>query len=120
VTGNGNGHSAELIKGRGIRHRKATRAERVALAADVATGVKRVDLSNGQLCDLFNVSAVELRDELQRRAAATNGNGGAQRSVLDIPVPDMTTPTLREMAAELVDHLDLDGAVDLLVAITER
>src|SRR5947207_2388314 len=104
--GHANGHSAELIKGRGIRHRKASPSQRVHFAADVAVGAKRVELSNGQLCDLFEISPVALRDELQRRAA-TSGNGNDE-------------PDLAAMAIELVARLGLDGAFDLLVEVTER
>src|SRR5262245_50839808 len=100
--GNGNGS----VNGRGLKHLKASQQERVGLAADVVTGEKHVDLSYGQLCSVFDVPPVALRNELKRRAAVGNGNGGAEN--------------LTAMAAELVSQLGLDGAFDLLVEVTER
>ena len=103
VTGNGNGS----VKGRGLKHLKATQQELVGLAADVATGAKHLDLSRGQLCAVFGVSPPALRAELKARAAANgDGNGGAE--------------TLPAMAVELVNRLGLDGAFDLLVEAAER
>ena len=103
VTGNGN----RPINGRGLKHLKASLQVRVALAADVATGERHVDLSYGQICSVFDVPPPALRAELKARATANgNGNGGAD--------------TLTAMATELVDHLGLDRAFDLLVEVTER
>jgi hypothetical protein len=48
-----------------------TPAERIAFAADVATGAKQLDLSRGQLCSVFHVTPAALRDEIKAR----NGNG---------------------------------------------
>jgi hypothetical protein len=72
VKGNGS------INGRGLRHLKLSSQERVALAADVATGAKHVDLSHGQLCSVFEVTPPALRAELKARAAA-NGTGNGEQ-----------------------------------------
>jgi hypothetical protein len=103
ATGNG----SVLVNGRGIRQRKLSREQAVALAADLATGEKPFRPSLTQACSAVNnVPVTAVRAEIKRRAAATNGNGGAE--------------TLTAMAAELVDRLGLDGALDLLIAATER
>jgi hypothetical protein len=117
--GDGGDGSAPPLKGAGLNHRKISPQARVDLAADVATGVRRLDLSHGQLCAVFGVTPPALRAELKARAAA-NGNGGAQScSVLDVPFPG-AAETLREMADVLIDHLGLDGACDLLIETAER
>jgi hypothetical protein len=71
TTTNGNGNGSDAVSGRGLAHRKWTLAERVAHAADVATGVKHLDLSHGQLCSVFHITAAALRAEIKARA----GNG---------------------------------------------
>jgi hypothetical protein len=108
TTTNGNGNGSDAVSGRGLAHRKWTLAERVAFAADLATGVKHLDLSRGQLCSILHVPPAALRAELRARrsAAAANGNGEAL--------------CLAAMATELVARLGLDGAFDLLVEVTER
>ena len=63
-----------VVNGRGVKH--LTRQGRIARAADVATRVKRLELSQSQICDVFGISPVALRAELKARAATkTNGNG---------------------------------------------
>lgn len=62
------------LKGTGLNHRKLSPKGRISLAADVATGVRQVDLSHSQICDVFDVTPPALRAELKARAAA-NGNG---------------------------------------------
>jgi hypothetical protein len=64
------------INGRGIPHLKLTRQERIALAADVASGVQHVDLSLAQTCAILGVSPAAVRAELKARVA-TGGNGHA-------------------------------------------
>jgi hypothetical protein len=86
-----------------------TVAERVSLAADVATGQKQFVPSLSHLALLFHVNVAALRAELKARNAATaaaDGNGEMK--------------TLADMAIELVARLGLDAAFDLLVEVTER
>ena len=58
------------INGRGVKHLKLTRQERISQAADVATGEKQIDLSLGQICLIFNVTPAALRAELRHVAFA--------------------------------------------------
>jgi hypothetical protein len=62
---NGNGAA---INGRGVAHLK-WRGQRVALAADVATGRRQFAPSLSQLSSLFDVSTADLRAELKAREA---------------------------------------------------
>src|SRR6516225_3774808 len=100
--GHGNGSEPGSVNGRGLAHRKLSYSERVALAADVATRVRRFEPSLGQLSSLFHVNVAAVRAEIKARAAvAANGNGEAK--------------TLGDMACELVARLGLNAAFDLLV-----
>jgi len=60
------------INGRGVKHLKLTRQERISQAADVATGEKQIDLSLGQICLIFNVTPAALRAELRARGVCGN------------------------------------------------
>jgi hypothetical protein len=64
------------INGRGVKHLKLSR--RISQAADVATHVKRLDPSLGQICSAYDISPAALRAELKARAAA-NGNGSSDK-----------------------------------------
>ena len=102
TTTNGNGNGSDAVSGRGLAHRKWTLAERVAFAADLATGVKHLDLSQGQLCQVFHITPVALRAELKAR----NGKGTAA-------VPEWMKIRLRT----IVDELGLTTTVELLSEI---
>ena len=102
TTTNGNGNGSDAVSGRGLAHRKWTLAERIAYAADVATGVKHLDLSQGQLCQVFHITPVALRAELKAR----NGKGTAA-------VPEWMKVRLRT----IVDDLGLTTTVELLSEI---
>ena len=102
TTTNGNGNGSDAVSGRGLAHRKWTLAERIAYAADVATGVKHLDLSQGQLCQVFHITPVALRAELKAR----NGKGTAA-------VPEWMKVRLRM----IVDELGLTTTVELLSEI---
>ena len=100
TTTNGNGNGSDAVSGRGLAHRKWTLAERIAYAADVATGMKHLDLSQGQLCSIFHITPGALRAEIKARA---NGNGREEM------LADART-NLRE----IVDEVGLDAAMNLL------
>ena len=102
TTTNGNGNGSDAVSGRGLAHRKWTLAERIAYAADVATGVKHLDLSQGQLCQVFHITPVALRAELKAR----NDKGTAA-------VPEWMKVRLRT----IVDDLGLTTTVELLSEI---
>jgi hypothetical protein len=65
-TVNGNGH----ISGRGLRHRKLTRTQRIRLAADLVACEARLYPSIVQASDWLNVTSAEVSSELKARAAA--------------------------------------------------
>jgi hypothetical protein len=67
--------NGSAINGRGVKRLKRSRQELIALAADVASGVRPVDLSLTQTCAVFDVSPAAVSAELKRRAANGNGNG---------------------------------------------
>jgi len=62
TTTNGNGNGSDAVSGRGLAHRKWTLTERIAYAADVATGMKHLDLSQGQLCSMLADARTNLRE----------------------------------------------------------
>jgi hypothetical protein len=68
--------NGSAINGRGVKHLKLSREELIALAADVASGVRPIDLSLAQTCAVFDVPPAAVGAELKARAA-TNGNGHA-------------------------------------------
>jgi len=100
VTGNG---SKPTVNGRGVKHRKLTRQERISLAADIATGSRPYMPSLAETCSVLDAPIAAVRAEIKARAAEANGNGRAE--------------TLTAMAVELVHQLGLDGAFDLLVQV---
>src|SRR6516165_6432977 len=54
------------VKGRGLALRSV--ADRLALGVDLATGVKRLDPSLGQIADACRVTPAQLREAIWRRA----------------------------------------------------
>jgi hypothetical protein len=102
--GDGGGNGLDLVHGRGLAHRKWTVAERIAHAADVATGVKQLDLSQGQLCSVFHITTAALRAELKARA---NGNGHE----------DAALAAARQRLLEVVAELGISPTIDLLCDI---
>jgi hypothetical protein len=101
TTTNGNGNGSDAVSGRGLAHRKWTLAERIAFAADVATGVKHLDLSRGQLCSIVHVTPAALRAELKARA---NGSGHE----------DAMTADAKGHIREAVNEVGLSTTIDLL------
>jgi len=67
-----------VVNGRGVK--RLTRQGRIARAADVATRVKRLEPSLGQICTAFDISPVALRRELKARAARAKANGNGSYS----------------------------------------
>jgi hypothetical protein len=68
--GNGNGRGYSTVHERGLAHLRLTREERVRLAADVATDKVKFVPSMAHLANAFDITSVELREELRRRAEA--------------------------------------------------
>jgi len=99
TTTNGNGNGSDAVSGRGLAHRKWTLTERIAYAADVATGMKHLDLSQGQLCSIFHITPGALRAEIKAR------NGNRREEVL---------ADARTNLREIVDEVGLDAAMNLL------
>jgi hypothetical protein len=66
----------DSVNGRGVKHLKLTPQERIALAADVATGKRPFDPSLAQTCLLLDVPVTAVRAEIKARAA--NGNGPSE------------------------------------------
>jgi hypothetical protein len=60
----------DSVRGRGLRHRKLTPQERIALAADVAMGKRPFEPSLAQSCSLLNVSIAAVRAEIKARGIA--------------------------------------------------
>jgi hypothetical protein len=106
--GNGAGNGVESISGRGLAHRKMTVAERVALATDVATKQKQVELSRGQICSVFHVTHAAIRAEIKARNGNGNGHAGAA----------VTAAKAHVRAA--VNEVGSEATLDLLAAIVER
>ena len=102
TTTNGNGNGSDAVSGRGLAHRKWTLTERIAYAADVATGMKHLDLSQGQLCSIFHVTPGALRAEIKAR----NGNG--REEVL---------ADAKTYLREIVDEVGHNTTMDLLSEI---
>jgi hypothetical protein len=87
------------VKGRGLALRSV--ADRLALGVDLATGVKRLDPSLGQIADACRVTSAQLREAIKAR---TNGNG---------------TPSLDTMVQlkAIVSEVGISETVNLLSAI---
>jgi hypothetical protein len=64
---NHNGNGSDAIGGRGIRRRKLTLRQRVALGADIALGVTSLAPSLKQSAAAVGISVLELRQELKAR-----------------------------------------------------
>src|SRR5262249_37678566 len=94
------------VNGCGVKHLKLSSQERIALAADIATGVRPFEPSLTQTCVVLDIPVAAVRGEIKRRSAA-NGSDPAEAS-----------PAV--MAAALVDIVGLDTAVDLLIAADNR
>ena len=101
---NGHRNKSDALSGRGLAHRMWTLAERIAYAADVAMGVKHLDLSRGQLCSIFHITPGALRAELKARA---NGNGHE----------DAIAAAAKQRLSEAVAELGIGPAIDLLCDI---
>jgi hypothetical protein len=63
---------APALNGRGLAHRKLTNGQRVRLAADLATGQRRLDPSLSQISVMLGVPPAAIRADIKTRAA--NGN----------------------------------------------
>jgi hypothetical protein len=75
---NGNGSP---VNGRGLRHRKMTRAEAVELAADIASG-RPFAPSLHHLADIFGVSLGSLSKAVKARAAAQEVSAASEEVYL--------------------------------------
>ena len=64
--GNGAGNGTGVVSGRGLAHRPV--ADRLAIAADVALGVKRLVPSFGQIADACRITSAQLREAIRERA----------------------------------------------------
>ena len=64
--GNGAGNGTGVASGRGLAHRPV--ADRLAIAADVALGVKRLVPSFGQIADACRITSAQLREAIRERA----------------------------------------------------
>jgi Skp family chaperone for outer membrane proteins len=97
-SGNGNGS----ISGLSLAHWKLTRRERVALAADVATGVYRYVPTKGQIASSFKVHPSDLNRELRERERkeAAWREAEAQRAAAEREVEAQREAAWREMEAQ--------------------
>jgi hypothetical protein len=102
TTTNGNGNGSDALCGRGLAHRKWTLAERIAYAADVATGEKHLDLSHGHICSIFHITAAALRAEIKARA----GNGKEDK--------EEETAAVKEQLLAIVTEYGFGLAIDML------
>jgi hypothetical protein len=71
-----NPNEPEVVRGRGLKHRKLSPNQRRDLAADLLTGQQRFEPSLEQVCWLLGTTPVRVRAELKVRATR-NGNGQA-------------------------------------------
>jgi hypothetical protein len=94
------------VRGRGLKHRKLTREQRVRLVADFVTGEKRLELSLAQFCSLLDVTPVAVRAELKARAAA-NGNGLSQGVERLVETWAGLSHTEREQALQAIGVADV-------------
>jgi hypothetical protein len=91
------------INGRGVKHLKLTRGGRISQAADVATGVKQIDLSLGQICSVFDVAPAALRAEL--RARGVGGNDFSQEFRRWVEAWNGLSPAERKQAVQNLGEL---------------
>jgi hypothetical protein len=90
------------VSGRGLAHRRLTRKQRVQLAADLATGQRRLDPSMGQISVLLGVPSAAIAAEIKARVGR-NGNGGKPDSAtLLIQAWDAASDSEREAAVKAV------------------
>jgi len=66
---NHNGNHSQTINGRGVAMRDWTHEQRVAIAADVALGLRGLRPSITQTAQIFNVTPGDIATELKTRAA---------------------------------------------------
>jgi hypothetical protein len=71
-----NSGEPEVVRGRGLAHRKLSRKQRLSLAADLATGQCRLDPSLGQISIITGMPVAAISAETKARATR-NGNGHA-------------------------------------------
>jgi hypothetical protein len=67
--------NSPVIKGAGVKHRKAGLHERAELAVDAVTATRPFVPSNGQAAQIFAVPPATLHEHLAARRRL-NGNGG--------------------------------------------
>jgi len=94
-------NNASAINGRGIKHLKLSRRERIGLAADVASGVRPLDLSLAQTCTLFDVPPAVVSAELKARADG-NGNGATNIEKRFVETWELLSPAQRKRVIRTV------------------
>ena len=77
TTTNGDGNGSDAVSGRGLAHRPFV--DRLAIAVEVATGVKHLEPSLGQIAAVCRISPVQLREAIKARA-----NGNSRDTVTDV------------------------------------
>jgi hypothetical protein len=86
------------LRGRGLKHRKLTRQERVRLAADLVTGQRRFEPSLGQVTSILDVTAPAVRAEIKAR----RGNGQASVAQAIVHAWNDASESDREVALEQI------------------
>jgi hypothetical protein len=86
------------LRGRGLKHRKLTRQERVRLAADMVTGLRRFEPSLGQAGLIFDITPVAIRAEIKARRE----NGGANAAQTIVQAWNDASESDREMAINAI------------------
>lgn len=81
LTGNFPTVSNDAVNGRGIKNQKLTPRERIALAADIATGRRPYEPSLAQACLLADAPVAAVRAEIKARSAANGYSEDVKRLV---------------------------------------
>ena len=94
--------SPPVVNGRGLPHLKLTDDELVGLAADLATGQRRLQPSLNQVSALTGVSLAAIRAELKARMARKNGQPPKDLAAAIVAGWDAASEHERELAVRTI------------------
>jgi hypothetical protein len=104
-----------VVKGRGLNRRKLSAEDRVALVLDYWTGAARIEQPSLRqaIALVSGVSRSEIYKLMRARANRNNGGDHAENG----NGADANPPSPATLAADLVETVGFDTALDLLVRI---
>jgi hypothetical protein len=91
-----------VLRGRGLQRRRLPLTQRIALAADVATGRTQFEHSHAQLAALFGITAPQLRAELRCRDVNAADRAEAEAVNAIVAAWSDASPQAREIAVNIV------------------